>query len=288
MADFGRILQLLDELREQIEQLQAETAPPAPRERAVSRALPPKPELPNVILPTLTDDPDSIVGGSPTRRGDFEDCCAVGSDGGYKCTGTLIAPNVVVTAKHCLNVNRVFLKGNDIDEPEEGETIKATAIPHPDHNVDLQVLVLERDSTVTPRRVATASEAAAAEECLLVGFGRVDLAGSVGYGIKRQVEVPITSIDCSDPDDQNDFGCKAGYEVVAGHRGLLKDTCRGDSGGPLYIRGEDGRYCLLAATSRGAKGYTHDCGDGGIYVRVDTFVDWIEEETGADLSGQET
>ncbi|MBC8115478.1 MAG: trypsin-like serine protease, partial [Candidatus Saccharimonas sp.] len=42
-----------------------------------------------------------IVGGVDTDPGEFPDCVAVGSETGWCCTGTLVAPNVVVTAGHC-------------------------------------------------------------------------------------------------------------------------------------------------------------------------------------------
>jgi hypothetical protein len=291
MTDLTRIKELVTELSDKLAQLEEEVARLEPGARALptgapaaARGLAPAPDrdLPNVILPTLTDDPDSIVGGRRTLFADFQDCCAVGNEFGYFCTGTLIAPNVVVTAKHCTNADRVFLKGNNIQR--SGEVIGARPIPHEDAGVDLQVLVLERDSTVAPRHVLREGETFDGTGARLVGFGTIDLGGSFGYGIKRQVDVPILSLDCNGEEDADRFGCFADYEVVAGHRGLGKDSCRGDSGGPLYVRNEEGAYCLLGATSRGARGASTVCGDGGIYVRVDRFIDWIEEVTGAEVA----
>lgn len=53
-----------------------------------------------------------------------------------------------------------------------------------------------------------------------------------------------------------------------------KDTCRGDSGGPL-MRSVDGNYYLIGVISWGAT----QCGTKGIpalYTNVAMFVDWIE------------
>jgi secreted trypsin-like serine protease len=99
------------------------------------------------------------------------------------------------------------------------------------------------------------------------------------------VEVPITSLDCSDPHHPKRFGCLPGREIVAGQRGLRLDSCKGDSGGPLYIRKTKGEYSLLGATSRGARESFTTCGDGGIYVRVDLCLDWIREVTGVNIAG---
>jgi hypothetical protein len=295
-----RILESLDDLMDRLEQIKAEVVnlqaeAAGPGIRAAPRTAPRLPDLPNVILPTRTPDPDSIVGGKRVRRGDFPDCCAVGDGHEYYCSGTLIAPNVVVTAKHCQHVSRVFLNGNDISQPDGAEVInvkmvkdengvdRRLAFPHPDGAVDLQVLVLEQDSIVPPRRVAQTSDLGDMKEVMLVGFGTIDLAGTVGYGIKRQVRVPFDTLDCTEADIATNRGCRKGYEIVAGHRGLRRDTCRGDSGGPLYIEARDGSYLLLGATSRGTCDSEHTCGDGGIYVRVDMFLDWIREVTGAEI-----
>lgn len=63
--------------------------------------------------------------------------------------------------------------------------------------------------------------------CFQAGIAR-----PVGYGVKRMVDVPITSLGCTTQQEADDFGCERGKEIVAGHRGLLKDSCRGDSVAP--------------------------------------------------------
>lgn len=227
-----------------------------------------------------TEPPVEIIGGVETDE--FPDCCAVGNDEEYYCSGTLIAPNVVVTADHCRGVRRVFLRGNDVSVPSAGETIPVLQqFSHPE--VDLRVLVLAHDSEVTPRRIAGPSLLEGATQATLAGFGHIDPQATYGYGRKRRVEVPIKSLDCGDPEDPKRYGCLSGREVVAGHSGLMLDTCRGDSGGPLYLQGPDEQHYLLGATSRGARNGFHICGDGGIYVRIDLCLDWIRQVTGADL-----
>lgn len=285
MIDKVLLANLLDQLQGNLDELKALLVPKTQEAIGqtvvrslddVRRAL----EYPaNVIPPTPTDEPDSIIGGEPTR--DFPDCCAVGDFDSYFCSGTLIAPNLVVTARHCCEPTRVFLKGHDTSRPLQGEVIGVLRnIHHP--TADIQVLVLERNSTVPPRHIARADEVEGATECTLVGFGTIDLDGVQGYGLKRKVKLGITSLDCSTTSEQSRFGCNPEIEMVAGHRGLLRDSCRGDSGGPLYIEGDKG-FCLLGATSRGAKDANHTCGDGGIYIRVDKFVDWMQQETGVEI-----
>jgi trypsin len=231
-------------------------------------------QLPQVILPKKSDG-QPIIGGEETHE--FPDCCAVGSSGRYFCSGTLIAPTLVVTAGHCTSVTRVFLKGWNIQYPQDGETIKVSK--QFSHDLyDISVLVLKNASTVTPRHVARGPEIGTPTHGLLVGFGTIDPDGRIGYGWKRMVEVKISSLGCATDKEVTKFGCRKGKEAVAGHRGLLKDSCRGDSGGPLYINNAHGNYDLLGAASRGIGG-TGKCGDGGIYVRVDQMLDWIAQQT---------
>ena len=115
------------------------------------------------------------------------------------------------------------------------------------------------------------------------GAPATDIEGNKGYVAKRQVAVPVETFDYTEPGIEGQRGCRADYEIVAGHRGLLRDSCRGDSGSPLYVEAEDGSYILLGATSRGEWASDYVCGDGGIYVRVDKFLDWIRATPGVTL-----
>lgn len=276
MGDFSGILDMLQALQQQVEAITEAVGRLQADAELASAA---EPAAAEVMAPTAPAV--EIVGGEETEQ--FPDCCAVGNDLGYYCSGTLIAPNVVVTADHCKRVTQVFLQGNDVSRPEDGQTIRVTKqFTHPE--LDLRVLVLEGEAGLAPRHVAQGDEAHA-EWATLVGFGTIDYRGKIGYGIKRMVKVPITSLDCSDPGHPKRYGCLAGREMVAGHRGLRLDSCRGDSGGPLYIENGDGEYYLLGATSRGQRERFTICGDGGIYVRVDLCLDWIREVTGAEIEG---
>jgi secreted trypsin-like serine protease len=110
--------------------------------------------------------------------------------------------------------------------------------------------------------------------------------GSAGYGVKRQVDVPIASCSCEGMldgvTDARAYGCDLGLEFVAGKPLLNKDSCTGDSGGPFYIEGPRG-WLLGGATSRATNSAPNDCGDGGIYVRVERYLSWIRSLPGVDL-----
>jgi Trypsin len=224
-------------------------------------------------------DDTRIIGGAPTL--DFPDCIAIGSEDRWCCTGTLVAPNVIVTAGHCVArgcSTRVFV-GPDVNKTMEGEVIAVTsASVHPGYQPpqvntnDVAVLILAKDVTgVPPRSIAPPGVVEVATSVVVVGYGHTDIAGSTGYGIRRRVDVPLVS-------NSELVGQDPTIEFVAGRPFLERDSCSGDSGGPVYID-LNGSWFLVGVTSRGVPG-RRTCGDGGIYSTVAEFEDWIRAVPG--------
>ena len=55
-----------------------------------------------------------------------------------------------------------------------------------------------------------------------------------------------------------------------------KDSCKGDSGGPMVCKDSDGRYSVHGVTSWG-----YGCalpGRPGVYARVSFLIKWIEDK----------
>lgn len=226
----------------------------------------------------LIRDRSRIVGGVPTS--DFPECIAVGSDNGWCCSGTLVAPNVVVTAAHCVEggcAARVFI-GEDVFFPDDGDVIKThTQVVHPSYRPpkatgDIAVLILESDASVRPRPIATADQLGTATFVRLAGYGNTDSSGRRGYGRRRMVDVPIAG-------DNPKYGSDSQSEFVAGAPFLDRDSCNGDSGGPAYVQ-SGGQWFLAGATSRATASSLRPCGDGGIYTRVDVYEDWVRSVPG--------
>jgi secreted trypsin-like serine protease len=248
-------------------------------------------EGPHAIL-YPAGQPDRITGGFADTANSYPDCVAVGStEDGYCCTGTLIGPNVVLTAGHCFNCcdeshgGQIFV-GQKVSQ--KGITVKVKhAVQHPrygsagKHN-DLTLLILAEDvSAVTPCRLASTALIDHAAEVTLAGYGNTNFGGTVGYGTRRVAVVPTAM------NSTVDYGCDPGLEFAAGGIGLDLDSCRGDSGGPAFVAESDGRWYLAGVTSRMTKQAQRTCGDGGIYVRVDKYADWINaaaKENGGRLS----
>jgi MYXO-CTERM domain-containing protein len=237
----------------------------------------------NGDAPPVTDttrEPE-VVGGRQAPVGKWNDTAAVMVSDGYSaCTGTLIAPNVVITAGHCIGIGieSVKLGVNDwmSSGGEEIPVMREVEYPNSQSTYDVGLLILARDSMYPPRVIASGC---VTERSLkdgapvhIVGYGAINEEGDQYTSEMREAESTIVDADCS-----GGRGCNGsvypGGEVAAGGGGI--DACFGDSGGPLYLDDPSG-ILLVGVTSRGFYDADLPCSEGGIWVRPDAVMDWIE------------
>jgi secreted trypsin-like serine protease len=236
--------------------------------------------------------PAPVVGGMNAPQGKWPDVAAVmfksGSSDQQECTGTLIAPNVVITAGHCNDaaLDNVLLGTNSLARPQDGETVAVkTRIEYPNSqsSEDVTILVLAQDAKEEPRKIATGwakLDIKNAAPVQFVGYGATDVDGNVYIDDLQEVMSTVTDFDCS-----TSSGCypaaRPDGELGAGGGGI--DTCSGDSGGPMYLLTSYGNF-LAGVTSRSYDSSVKPCGDGGIYARPDKIVDWAEQQSGIALA----
>ena len=234
------------------------------------------------LTPT-TQDAIPVVGGTQVPAGKWPDAVAVLGPQGT-CTGTLIAPDLVITAGHCIDIHPTKVIINTTDYAAQGGTtidvLTTVAYPSWQTAYDVSLIMLAHPVVgVVPRKVGTSCTFQGFNNNMqvhLVGFGLTDAMGTGINSALNETMAPVLDRDCT-----GGHGCKTavspGGEFVAG--GNSHDSCFGDSGGPVYLDTPRG-VILVGAVSRGIDGSATPCGGGGIYVRTDKLVEWIETTAG--------
>jgi len=108
----------------------------------------------------------------------------------------------------------------------------------------------------------------------VTGWGRLSEYGQISP-VLREVRLPIISnskcMRMYRNSGQNEWIPK--IFICAGTAKGGQDSCEGDSGGPMVVKGKDGRWQLAGIISWGI-----GCGDRnrpGVYTRISEFKSWI-------------
>jgi secreted trypsin-like serine protease len=200
------------------------------------------------------------------------------------CTGTLIAPDVVLTAGHCIEIDPLYVitHADSLEPGAPGEQLAvkwSRAYPDWEDRFDVGVVVLQRMARTKPRAIATACLAnerlASGAPVTIVGYGLIAPDASDANTRLHAARLPVT-----DPYCERSPGClRTAWpkgEFAGGGRGT--DACYGDSGGPAYIETPSG-FALAGVVSRGLAIDGLPCGNGGIFARADKVVAWIQSVT---------
>lgn len=191
------------------------------------------------------------------------------------CTGTLIAPNVVLTAGHCIEGDEIadaFFTGagkavaDSSTDPATLGMVRHAVIEQLRYptfeyfyscpNAELDVALLRLETPVTDiEPVALGSAPGADTECTAVGFGMHEADGGEEFLGKREAQVKIVG---APRPTSLDVGAVTG---IARH---------GDSGGPLLCDGK------LVATTSCEPDWPYDV---VAYGNVSAGASWIAETT---------
>ncbi|MEE2643939.1 MAG: trypsin-like serine protease [Myxococcota bacterium] len=181
------------------------------------------------------------------------------------CTGSVIAPQWVLTAAHCIAENLQFGIGPNMNQLSEQVQVAQTFI-HPHYSDqtlahDVALLKLAAPVSAQPLALVRSINTAVDHRSLLVGYGVDNGRGQTGNGTKRRTEVTFSEFTRT--------------EMI--YRNFRTNSCNGDSGGPAFFYGGGNTLVVAGITSSAADAADQFCEMGGRYMRVDSYLDYISE-----------
>jgi hypothetical protein len=274
---------------------------------ALTFALPPQQNVHPIINGSEATEDNFPETGAMLMTGDIE---LFGSQSlrTFVCSSTLIAPDVVLIAAHCLDDFAFTFGMGEIENKEVYWTRQAdlTSWSNPEHNnplpddsikaidyvihenfdlttlqiglaenfdialIFLEEAILDIDHAFLPSPEEDA-DITTGDEAIVVGWGQQIATG--------QFESPPAGSYAIKQQGTSNIAELSDFEIHVGKLESDVRKCHGDSGGPTFWDGGNG-YRLIGVTSHAYD--ESDCNEtGGVDTRVNYYIDWIEAEMSA-------
>lgn len=235
-----------------------------------------------------------IIGGSESTPNEHKFVASLADEVGPFCGGSLVAPDVVLTAAHCQGAPfDVILGCHDIGNGARscGQRIGITRqLPHPRYresrtDMDMMLVFLEEPATINSNVQVVPlnsdpSYPRPGDTMTVMGWGDTHASDSVTRpsDVLNEVDVSVISNDECDASSGRVDGQWDSYRGQITDNMLCaearnQDACQGDSGGPLVD--------AATGVQTGVVSWGISCAHSdfpGVYARVSRAYDWIEEE----------
>lgn len=254
----------------------------------------------------------AVQGGTSDTTHTFEvGVCGLGSPGNCQllCTGTLIAPNLVVTARHCVSQtppgsvdcattafqgqyspNNFYITTNSSLFQSSGTWVRASKFVTPTPTLlcgnDIALIILASNvpasaaTPVTPNVMYDLRDRTHISKLAdtAIGFGLTDPTNMNSAGT-RHIRQNI-QFNCIPNDPSSFVDCwKHGYQDIMREQELYSGDgpCEGDSGSGAFSQAQfdNGQFLSLGVLSRGGVTLDGKTCQGSFYTRLDSYRDLI-------------
>ncbi|MFC3455218.1 S1 family peptidase [Amycolatopsis speibonae] len=201
-----------------------------------------------------------IIGGQNAQSGPWAARLFV--NGQQNCTATIIAPQYILTAKHCVASSGSYtFRIGSLDQQSGGTMATGSTITR-HSGADLAIVKLTSSVNATYSPLGTTSSVAVGQNVQVYGWGATSQCGSEINCQSRYLKVAtvrVNSVGCSD--------YSGGVAVCANRVDGI--TAGGDSGGPMF---SGGRQVGVASTS--------DRSNNTAYTNITRYRSWIQQVAG--------